>query len=109
MYEFGREEGGWGVGGWSVSVEGRVWRGRGTIEGYIHTQSSFLCAQLKVSLASGSAGLSQVACPPSLHALGNNAAVLLQEITTSQRVIQHTSWGAPERRCTNHWRTPVPL
>ena len=57
MYEFGREEG--GVGGWRV--EGRVWRGRGSIEGYIHTQPSLLCAQLEVSLASGSAGLSQVA------------------------------------------------
>ena len=38
-----------------------MWRGRGSIEGYIHTQPSLLCAQLEVSLASGSAGLSQVA------------------------------------------------
>ena len=78
-----------------------MWRGRGSIEGYTHTQPSLLCAQLEVSLASASAGLSQVACPPSLHALRNNAAVLLQEITTSQRVIQHTSWGGPEGRYTN--------
>ena len=30
-----------------------------------------------------------------------DAAILLREITTSQRVIQHTSWGGPERRYTH--------
>ena len=55
----GGRKGGWGVGGWSVECGGeRVWRGRGSIEGYTHTQPSLLCAQLEVSLASGSAGLS---------------------------------------------------
>ena len=103
MHEFGREgRGGWGVGGWSVECGGESVEGkREHRRVYTHSTLSSLCPAGKVSLASGSAGLSQVACPPSLHVLRNNAAVLLQEITTSQRVIQHTSWGAPERRYTH--------
>ena len=41
-------------------MKGRVWRGRGSIGGYTHSTLSSLCPAGKASLASGSAGLSQV-------------------------------------------------
>ena len=58
----GGRKGGWGVGGWSVecggeSVEGKKEHRRV----YTHSTLSSLCPAGKVSLASGSAGLSQVA------------------------------------------------
>ena len=56
-----------GVGGWSVECGGESVEGkREHRRVYTHSTLSSLCPAGKVSLASGSAGLSQVACPPSL-------------------------------------------
>ena len=54
MYEFGREEGEWGVGGWSVECGGESVECEGeSVEGkreHTQTQPSLLCAQLKKCL-----------------------------------------------------------